>query len=65
MLCRYKDAMKKIECRGGKPTVLWGVSGNPLQLYSCRNNSLKNPSNIMEFQKETFDYPFHICSCIL
>jgi len=28
MLCWYKDAMKKIECRGGKTTVLWGVSDN-------------------------------------
>jgi hypothetical protein len=29
MLCWYKDAMKKNECRGGKATVLWGVSDNP------------------------------------
>jgi len=49
MLCWYKDAMKKIVYKGGKATVLWGVSDNPVTL-PLPNNLPMNTSNIMEFQ---------------
>ena len=69
MLCRYKDAMKKIECRGGKATVLWGVSDNPINFTLTLISSGEILQILLSFGKKLliiyFIFVFEFCELFM